>query len=200
MKRTKFLAVMLSCVVLTLAAVCFVGCKNNLYSDLSKISNAKYANVTVAIATEQNGATLTSTFEVHNNGSESTVNYSVQQFATIDPDASTPSDNATTTSVGKVTLENGKVTQQTGDEVSVNFGDVTQLSLHFAEAYFTDTNAANGIFSAKVTNPRSFMDAPSLECTDMTVTFDYANSAEHVIIIHYTSQSGAAVTLNYTLN
>jgi len=199
MKKIKLLAVILSCVAtVALAAVCFVGCTFNVYSDLSDVANAKYANVTVAITTEQNGTTLTSTFDVANNDGESTVNYSVQQFAPIDVNA--PSDGDTTTSVGTVTLSDGKVTQQTGDPVSVDFGDVTQLSLHFAEAYFADANTANGIFSAKVTNARSFLDEPSLQCTDMTVTFDYAHSVEHVIIIHYTSQGGAAVTFTYTLS
>lgn len=199
MKKKQLLAVVLSCVALALAMVIFAGCNNNLYSDLSKVANAQYANVSVKITTEQNGTTLTSTFDVKNSDSNSVVNYSVQKVAPIDPDASV-SDSDTITSVGTVTLQNGEVKEQSGDPMSVNFGDVTKLSLRFVEKNFDNVNDANGIFSAKVIRPQVFMNASNLQCSDMTVTFDYDGATEHLIIIHYTSQSGAAVTLMYTLS
>lgn len=202
MSKKKLLTILLPCVaVVVLVAIflivyfcCFAG---DFYSDLSKVANADYDNVSVRITTEQDDATLTSTFDVKNIGEKSVINYSVENFAPIDASGA---DNDTVTSVGTVVLEGGKVKEQTGDRISVNFGNVTKLTLHFAERNFAETKTENGIFSAKVTNPTSFMDSLSLQCTDMTVTFAYTGSAEHVIVIHYTSQGGAAVTIAYTLS
>lgn len=203
MSKKKLLTIILPCVaVLVLIAVflivyfcCFA---NDIYSELNKIANGKHNSISVKITTEENGATLTSTFDIKNSGNRSVVNYSVENFDPINPDTGAGGD--TVTLVGTVVLEGGKVTEQTGDEADVNFGNVTKLTLHFAERNFADVKTENGIFSAKVTKPQSFMDSPSLVCTNMTVLFAYTGSAERVIVIHYTSQGGVAVTLTYTMS
>ncbi|MCM1289807.1 MAG: hypothetical protein NC132_05890 [Corallococcus sp.] len=204
MSKKKLLTIILPCVaVVVLVAVflivyfcCFA---SGLYSELSKIANGSHDNISVKITTEQDGYTLISTFDVKNGNDRSVVNYSVQNFAPIDPSTGA-SGGDTVTSVGTVVLSSGKVLEQTGDAVDINFGNVTKLTLHFAERNFSNVKTENGIFTAKVTNPTAFMDAPSLQCTDMTVTFDYEGNAEHVIIVRYVSAGGAAVTLTYMLS
>lgn len=203
MSKKKLLAVILPCVlVLILAAVflivyfCYFA--SDLYSELNAIANANHNSIKVTITTQQNEEKIESIFDIKNSGNRSVINYSVENFSPIDPDTGAGGD--TVASVGSVVLENGKVTEQTGDQVNVNFGNVMKLSLHFAERNFQNVQTENGIFSAKVTNPQSFMDAPSLVCTNMTVMFAYTGSAENVIVIQYTSAGGAAVTINYTFS
>ena len=203
MSKKKLLAIILPCVAVLLVAVflivyfcCFYG---DIYSKLNKIANKKYENLKIKVVTEQDGFELTSSFDIKNTGNKSVINYSVQNFAPIGSDTAA-SDNDTVTSVGKVVLQGNKVVEQTGDKVDISFSNVTKLTLYFYESNFSGVKNENGLFSAKVTAPQRFMDAPSLVCTDMTVTFAYQNSAEYVIVIHYQSEGGASVTLTYTFS
>lgn len=203
MSKKKLLTIVLPCaLVVVLVAVflivyfcCFA---SDIYSELGKIANAKHSNISVTITAEQDGETLTSSFEIHNSGNRSVINYSVENFAEINPDTGEGGDAVT--AVGRVELVDGKVLQQSGDEVDINFGNVTKFTLYFAKDNFQDVKTENGIFSAKVTNPKAFMDSPSLVCKDMTVMFVYMGSEENVIVIAYTSEGGAAVTITYTFS
>lgn len=204
MSKKKLLTIIIPCVVVVvLVAVflivyfrCFTG---DFYDELNQIANGKHNNISIKITTQTDDATLTSTFSVVNGGNRSVVNYSVENFAPINDDTGVDDDD-TVTSVGRVVIEGGKVSEQTGDKVDVNFGNVTQLTFHFAEINFEEVQTTNGIFSAKVTRPQSFLDSPSLVCTNMTVTFAYKGNAENVMVIRYTSEGGAAVTITYTFS
>lgn len=200
-QKTIVIIIVVSILVFTAAALIayFTTAPKDIYTELSDIVNAKYDNTNLTVTTEQDGLTLTSTFAIVNNRDGTvTINYSVQSFALIDPDADNSNDVVTAT--GMVKLANGNVTQQTGDKVDVNFSNISRVKMFFAEQNFSDVKTENGIFSAKVTRPQSFLNAPSLKCSDMTISFVYSVSAQRNVIIHYNTEGGAAVTLTYNFS
>ena len=204
MSKKKLLTIVLPCVLVVILVavfliVYFCVFAGDVYAELNKIVRKNHNEISIKITTEQDGFTLTSRIDVKNTNGQSIVNYTIQNFAPIDANNGSAGDEVVTY-VGTVVLKDGKQVEQSGDKVDINFGDVTTLNLYFSKDNFAQVSNENGIFSAKVTAPQTFMDAPSLVCEDMTVTFAYHGSAQKMIVIHYTSQGGAAVTLTYTLS
>ncbi len=201
MSKKKVLAIVIPIVVVVVCVVLIVTLLltlNNVYSKMNKTISSHDGGPNVTVKTRSGETELVSIVTVTRSGETSIINYAVQQFAQIDPNGDP--ENAVETISGSITANNGVVVKQTGEAVEgVDFLQYASVGLSFKKAYFTNVSDEQGVFTADVSNVGAFTGNGNLKCTNMKVSFNYAAEGAKDIVVSYVSESGATVTVTYTL-
>ncbi len=201
MSKKKVLAIVIPIVVVVVCVAVLVTLLltlNNVYSKMNKTISSHDGELNVTVKTRSGETELVSIITVTRSGETSIINYAVQQFAEISPD-NIP-ENAVKTISGSITANNGVVVSQTGETVEgVDFLQYATVGLNFKKAYFKNVSDEQGVFTADVTNVGAFTGNGNLKCIDMKVSFNYAAEDAKDIIVSYVSESGASVSITYTL-
>lgn len=191
-------------VVLTLAVVCCAACDTNNHAEEMKVINSlmrkDYTTVELTVTTVTDDITLAAvyTFEQKNTITELTYEIDRLNSFNVNGNVVTVPSEYITRVTGKATFDGNKITSIDGDNVDVNvLLDVVDRNMMFRVSYFSDVTASKAAFSAKVTNPKGFMQNEEFDGTNMTVKVTYTETALTSLTIKYEAANGAKVTLDY---
>lgn len=186
-------------VMCLLLLVCLCACNKDQYKKMTKVVAADYGTIKVSAETVKGSDKLNSVVNIKNQDNKSTISYSVERFTKISADK-IPTEYKTTY-VGAVELVDGVQTSQTGDKLEgIEFAEVGQghLKFNFDKSYFADAEFKDGVFTAKVLATRQFIGYSLMDCTDMTVRFDYEAEMK-VLTVHYTDANDVSITITYEM-
>lgn len=164
------------------------------YEKLNKLILDAQSDFTVSVTMEfDSDVSLLGVFEVVSNGSEKTVNYSIEQF--VELDISDVSENQKEVITGTATVQNGNVFG--GDNAEdIDFISIASPEISFVSDYFDKAKFENGSFSADVKNCRDFLNTVEFSGSEMTVTVKFGDSLKTIELV-YTSTDGAEVKVVY---
>lgn len=204
----KFIITIITLVFTFSFCACLTSCKtpqeNNvtIYTRLSQMLNSDYDSATLNVTTKNQSYTLKSNFSITYLEDNSTkIDYLVQQisqFEQVDGNMVAP-EGFYTTKEGSVTIFNNQVVELNGDQISLDFAQVSKVNFDFTSTNFSNVKLTNTSFVADVTNPKSFLNAKDFDGQDLSVTIIYAQKISS-ITLNYTTANNSQVKIYYTLN
>lgn len=190
MKRKILVLVSLVLVLTFVLCACVT---EDTYSDINKLLNIQYSKVELTVSTTLNGETLTSTVTSTLNGDRTTIDYTLQQYATFGDNIP---DSFVEEKTGQLVVRNGEIISHNGDQAVLEIEQVT-AKFHFESSYFGSAQMSGNKFAGIVSNPQGFFgDADFVgDGVKVTVVFDEVIKN---LQVNYTSANGAQVKLVYT--
>ena len=178
-----------------LAAACCLGScgeQPDGYDALNEMLHKDYSQIVLTVTDTFDGEiSLTSVYTVKYSNEGVTVDYKVERFSVLTPDA--PSTDVKTTFTGTAVVEDGVIVSA-GEEVgfsSIEF--VTGLA--FKGEYFENAELTDAYMIADVKDADAFM-GTEISCTEMKATAVFYD-VFYTINITYTSASGSRVKYLY---
>lgn len=162
----------------------------------SKLAYA-YSGWTIKVITVKSGVSLKNEFNVSKNGADYNIEYRLEKLSELSID--NPTADFKTVSSGEAKVQNGKVYVD-DDTTGIAFENLTNIGLKFDTAYFAeaDTKLTSSVFSANVTSPKEFCGIEN--ASDMSVMASLEEKSFNYILISYTAQDGASVSVRYEFN
>lgn len=162
----------------------------------SKLAYA-YSGWTIKVITVKSGVSLKNEFNVSKNGADYNIEYRLEKLSELSID--NPTADFKTVSSGEAKVQNGKVYVD-DDTTGIAFENLTNIGLKFDTAYFAeaDTKLTSSVFSANVTSPKEFCGIEN--ASDMSVMASLEEKTFNYILISYTAQDGASVSVRYEFN
>lgn len=162
----------------------------------SKLAYA-YSGWTIKVITVKSGVSLKNEFNVSKNGADYNIEYRLEKLSELSID--NPTADFKTVSSGEAKVQNGKVYVD-DDTTGIAFENLTNIGLKFDTAYFAeaDTKLTSSVFSANVTYPKEFCGIEN--ASDMSVMASLEEKTFNYILISYTAQDGASVSVRYEFN
>lgn len=182
--------------VLCLLVLVFCACDglgNSNIDTLNDKLSEYYSGWNVQVTTLKNDVSLTNEFEITRIGEGYGIDYSVEKLNELSIDA--PNEFKTTLK-GTATVKDGKLTYTDGDAIDIDLSGMTEIGLKFDSSYFEDISFTTAMFKANVSAPKDFF-GKDVECTSMTVTASFNETVFKYIIVSYTANDGAQVTIRY---
>lgn len=191
-------------VVLTLAVVCCASCNINNHAEEMKVINSlmrkDYATVELTVTTETDDITLAAVYSFEQKNTIAELTYAIDRLNSfeVNGDVVTAPSAYITRVTGKATFDGSKITSIDGDDVDENvLLDVIDRNMMFRVSYFSNVSASKAAFSAKVTNPKGFMQNEEFDGANMTVKVVYTETSLTSLTVKYETANGAKVTLDY---
>lgn len=162
----------------------------------SKLAYA-YSGWNIKVITVKSGVSLKNEFNVSKNGADYNIEYRLEKLSELSID--NPTADFKTVSSGEAKVQNGKVYVD-DDTTGIAFENLTNIGLKFDTAYFAETDAklTSSVFSANVTSPKEFCGIEN--ASDMSVMASLEEKSFNYILISYTAQDGASVSVRYEFN
>lgn len=162
----------------------------------SKLAYA-YSGWNIKVITVKSGVSLKNEFNVSKNGADYNIEYRLEKLSELSID--NPTADFKTVSSGEAKVQNGKVYVD-DDTTGIAFENLTNIGLKFDTAYFAETDAklTSSVFSANVTSPKEFCGIEN--ASDMSVMASLEEKTFNYILISYTAQDGASVSVRYEFN
>ena len=196
MKKKLFLLA----ICLLLVAFCLVGCSGKeAISTVNKLRGKSYSSVNLTVIVSTADDDFESTFNVtYQDEFSYTVEFDIKRLATFEGDIP---DSFLESYVGVATVQDEKVVSVTGNlPDGMEIKDADGHKLIFSDKTLTNVKDKDGVFTAKVSNPKGFMGQTNFACkaNSMSVRVNYTSRALTDIRIQYTSTSGNRVVLLFT--
>lgn len=162
----------------------------------SKLAYA-YSGWNIKVITVKSGVSLKNEFNVSKNGADYNIEYRLEKLSELSID--NPTADFKTVSSGEAKVQNGKVYVD-DDTTGIAFENLTNIGLKFDTAYFAEADAklTSSVFSANVTSPKEFCDIEN--ASNMSVMASLEEKSFNYILISYTAQDGASVSVRYEFN
>ena len=198
MKKKLFIVA----VCLLLAALVLTGCSHaEDIATVNRLRRVDYSSVHLTVTVSKGFDEFVSTFDVvYDDGFNYTVTYDIQLLATFADDGSIP-ENFTESYQGVAVVQGQQVTSVSGKlPAGVNIEAADGRGFIFSEKNLTNVKVSDGVLTAKVSAPKSFIGASDFQCRpdSMSVRVSYTSRALKDIRVQYTSLSGNKVVLLYT--
>lgn len=191
-------------VVLTLAVVCCAACSFDNHAEEMKVINSlmrkDYTTVELTVTTVKDDVTLDAEYKFEQKDAIAEITYEIDRLNAFDvANGVVTAPSAYLTRVkGTATFDGSQITSIDGDPVSENvLLDVVDRNMVFRVPYFSNVTVNKAAFSAKVTNPKGFMQNEEFDGTNMTVKAAYTDTVLTYLTIKYETSNGAKVTLDY---
>lgn len=191
-------------VVITLAVVCCASCNTDNHAETLKVINSQmrkdYKTVDLTVSTETDGITLAAVYKFEQKDSLTEITYAIDRLNSfeVNGDEVTAPSAYINRVTGRATFDGSKITSIDGDDVEENvLLNVVDRNIMFRVSYFSNVTASKVAFSAKVTNPKGFMQNEEFDGTNMTVKVVHTETALTSLTINYETANGAKVTLKY---
>lgn len=162
----------------------------------SKLTYA-YSGWTIKVITVKSGVSLKNEFNVSKTGTDYNIEYRLEKLSELSID--NPTADFKTVSSGEAKVQNGKVYVD-DDTTGIAFENLTNIGLKFDTAYFAEADAklTSSVFSANVTSPKEFCGIEN--ASNMSVMASLEEKSFNYILISYTAQDGASVSVRYDFN
>lgn len=152
----------------------------------------EYSSWDIKVITVKSGVSLKNEFNVSKDGADYNIEYRLEKLSELSID--NPSADFKSVSSGEAKVQNGKVyvdDAQTG----IAFENLTNIGLKFDTSYFADTKLTSSMFSANVISTKEFCGIEN--ASNMSVMASLEEKSFTYILISYTAQDGASVSIRY---
>lgn len=200
MKKLRFISVLLILCLTLCACDCAPGESRTIYDDFNQMVKVGYTDYSIEVKSSSDGEMLSALYDIHTENGASKITYSYEVLNPIEEidGAFVIPDEYKTVKSGSVTVRDGKIVERDGAEIDVNVAKITGLGLKFDRTYFENESVKDGYYTAKVKDVKAFF-GKSIDCTDMAIAIDYAESRFEKVAISYTSAK-SSVEIVYLFN
>jgi len=191
------------CILLVcLTVFCLFSCEEKdanaaVYQELNSLAAKNRYAFVLDVKTQLADETLNAHFSVANSDDLVQVRYEVEERAVFGEDPANDPESAVVTKVGIAKLQDGKITLD-GDPVDADFSAVSVLGVKFDGAYFADVTVEDGSLSAKVTDPKAFLNLTDFAGEDVRITVKWSGTLESLTLSY--KQGEATVTVTYSFD
>lgn len=182
---------------LSLALIGLSSCTENAADKLREVNTAlgkDYAHVDINVKTSTDEVDLEAKYFITKSNGMTEISYEVEHLNGFDADGNPPSEFISTVK-GTATFNGNAITSIDGDQEMVYF-DLVDTNMVFRTSYLGEIKITKDGLSARVTNPKDFLQNNDFEGTAMTVSVRMSDSYLTSIRIGY-ELDGAEVVVDY---
>lgn len=193
----KYLVIVLAVVALVTLSACQLAPQGS--QDVGKLFDKQYNGAVVTVTVGSGDDALQSTFNVTYQSTQTQVNYTFQQFATIGQDGAMPS-QMIQTFTGSAVIEDGVVTTLNGEQSPFALQNIAQVRWNFDANNVTNVEQTVTSYKATVKNVAGFLGNSQVVATNMTVSIYYVANYFTNAQLNYVDANGKAVSVVYKLS
>lgn len=189
MKKIIPVLILVACLLVVLCAC------GGSFADIKALNDklsADYSGWDVKVITTKSGVSLTNEFNVTKRDTDYRVDYRLEKLNEISLDST--SDFKSVSSGIAIVDSDGNINEDL-DSTDIAFENLTNIGLKFDSAYFTDAKTTSTTFSAKVKSTKEFCGIDNVSNMSVSATFEKSKFSN--IVIFYTAQDGAGVSISY---
>lgn len=190
-------------VMLIFTVICCSACSGNTAEKLREINtllSREYSDIKLSVTTASDQAELKAEYEFVKSDTNTNIKYSIERlsgFGTNGSSVTVPSQFKTLVE-GSAVYDGENIVSMDGNEVDPQIlVGAMDTSMMFRISYFSHMSFKKSVFSAKVVDPKGFMDNDGFDGKNMTVKVIYGASSLASIEINYTAADDSSVKMLY---